>query len=272
MTSMIRDGFTELQTKQQAVWSSGDYNRIAALTVPVNEATIATAAPVPGERLLDVATGTGHSALSAARQGADVVGIDYVPALIEIARKRAAAEQVPAEFIEAAAENLPFPDSSFDVVVSAIGVMFAADHQRAADEIVRVVRPGGRIVVTSWTATGFVGGILATVGRHVSPPPGARPPVLWGDEDYVAERLGSAVASVSSSTAVLTSRFADAEAFADLFLDYYGPTFSAAKRLDEAGREVLKGDLVEHARRHERRVSGGVAIDWEYRIVRAVCG
>ena len=263
------EAMAELRAKQQQVWSSGDYNRIAALTVAVNETLVTTAEIAPGEAVLDVATGTGHSALAAARVGARVTGIDYVPALLDIARQRAAAERLDVDFVEAPAEDLPFADGSFDAVLSAIGVMFAADHDQAAAELVRVVRPGGRIALASWTRSGFVGGILGTVGRHVSPPPGAQSPVRWGEEDVVAGLLGDRVENVSSETHVVTQRFPSAEAFADLFLTYYGPTHAASKRLDETGRDALRADLVRHAQENGREVAGGVATDWEYRIVRA---
>lgn len=262
---------TALRAKQQQVWSSGDYNRIAALTVAVNEALVSTAEIQPGEDVLDVATGTGHAALAAARTGARVTGIDYVPALLDIARERAAAERLDVSFVEAPAEQLPFADGSFDAAVSAIGVMFAADHDRAASELVRVVRPGGRIVLASWTRSGFVGGILGIVGQHVSPPPGAQSPVRWGEEDVVAGLLGDQVGGVQSSLHAVTQRFASAEAFADLFLTYYGPTRAAATRLDDAGRAALRADLVAHAEANARgRGTGaGVVLDWDYRIVAA---
>jgi SAM-dependent methyltransferase len=260
---------TELRSKQQAVWSSGDYNKIAALTVPVSEALVATAAIRPGEAVLDVATGTGHAALAAARQGGKVTGMDYVAALLEIARRRATAEQIDAEFVEAAAEEQPFPDASFDVVLSAIGVMFAADHSRAAAELVRVTKPGGRIALASWTPSGFVGGMLKLVGRHVTPPPGAQSPVRWGEESVVAELLGSGVTDVSSTTATVTQRFTSAEAFADLFLSYYGPTYMAAQKLDDDGRAALRADLVAHAASHDASTGEGIVVEWEYRIVTA---
>ena len=260
---------TELRAKQQQVWSSGDYNRIAALTVAVNETLVTSAQVAPGEDVLDVATGTGHAALAAARVGARVTGIDYVPELLDIGRQRAAAERLDVDFVEAAAEQLPFADGSFDAAISAIGVMFAADHERAAAELVRVVRPGGRIAVASWTRSGFVGGILGIVGRHVAPPPGAQSPVRWGEEDVVAELLGGDVERVSSSVHTVTERFRSAEAFADLFLTFYGPTRSAAQRLDDTGRAALRADLVNHAEVNARPGDDGLVTDWEYRIVRA---
>lgn len=270
MSITTTDPFADLRAKQQQVWSSGDYNKIAAFTVPVNEAVVAAAGITPGESVLDIATGTGHSALAAARGGAHVTGIDYVPALLEIARDRAAAERVDAEFVECPAEDLPFADGSFDVVVSAIGVMFAADHQRAADEIVRVTRPGGRIALASWTAEGFVGGILGTVGRHVSPPPGAQPPVRWGDESIVAELLGDGVKDVTSTTGVVPVRFTSAAAFADHFLTYYGPTHSAANRLDDDGKAALRADLIKLGSASAReRSTDSLFLEWEYRIVTA---
>ncbi|WP_238419616.1 class I SAM-dependent methyltransferase [Gordonia sp. 'Campus'] len=270
MTTSITPDLVSLRAKQQMVWSSGDYNRIAALTVPVNEATVAAASIIPGERVLDVATGTGHSALAAARQGAVVTAIDYVPALLDIARHRADAEHLDVDYVEAPAEILPFGNAAFDVGISTIGIMFAADHEQAARELARVVRPDGRIVVTSWTADGFVGGMLATVGKHVTPPPGARPATRWGDQAYVAELFGNRVESVGSRTGTLTVRFVDAAAFADLFLGYYGPTFSAASKLDDDGRTALRADLIALAQSHQRSVTGGIALDWEYRVVEGV--
>jgi ubiquinone/menaquinone biosynthesis C-methylase UbiE len=261
---------TELRHKQQKVWSSGDYNRIAALTVPVSEHLVDHVGVGPADRVLDVATGTGHVALAAARRSAESVGIDYVPALLDIARRRAAAEDLAVELAEADAEHLPYDDASFDVVLSAIGVMFAADHDAAARELVRVTRPGGRIGLASWTPEGFVGGMLRTVGAHVSPPPGAQPATRWGTEEVVAGLLGDGVTDVRSTTARVTQRFVDAAAFADLFLTYYGPTFSAAGRLDDEGRAALRADLVALAESHDRgEGSGGVVCDWEYRIVTA---
>jgi SAM-dependent methyltransferase len=260
---------TELRDKQQKVWSSGDYNKIAALTVPVSEHLVDHVGVSPNERVLDVATGTGHVALAAARRSAESVGIDYVPGLLEIARRRAEAEDLVVELAEADAEHLPQEDASFDVVLSAIGVMFAADHDAAARELVRVTRPGGRIGLASWTPEGFVGGILRTVGAHVSPPPGAQPATRWGTEEVVAGLLGDGVTDVGSVTATVTQRFTDGAGFADLFLTYYGPTFAAASRLDDEGRAALRADLIALAESHDRGEGDGLVVDWEYRIVTA---
>jgi ubiquinone/menaquinone biosynthesis C-methylase UbiE len=265
----ITTSHTELRDKQQRVWSSGDYNKIAALTVPLAETLVEHIGIAPGDRVLDVATGTGHAALAAARRSADVTGTDYVPALLDIARRRASAEDVTVDFVEADAESQPFADGEFDAVLSAIGVMFSADHEKAAKELVRVTRSGGRIAVASWTPEGFVGGMLATVGRHASPPPGAQPPTRWGVESVVAELLGDGVTDVASTTHTVTQRFTDGEEYADLFLTYYGPTFAAAGRLDEDGRAAFRADLVELARSFDYGDDTGLVTEWEYRIVTA---
>lgn len=257
----------QLKAAQQRIWSSGDYNRIAAITVPVAETLVRTADPRPGASVLDVATGTGHAALAAARRGARATGIDYVPELVAIARRRAAAEVLDIDFAEGDAESIPFPDSSFDHVLSAIGVMFTADHERAASELVRVTRRGGQIALASWTPTGFVGRLLQTVGAHVPPPAVAQPPTRWGTEDGVRQLFADRVTAVTSTTAAVHQRFASAEAFADLFLTCYGPTHTAASRLSEPGRQALRDDIVALAETTNQATDGTVACDWEYLVV-----
>jgi SAM-dependent methyltransferase len=262
MTSTLT--FDEIKAKQHATWSSGDYGKVAWLTVPVAEALVEAAGPRPGARVLDVATGTGHVALAAARRFADVTGIDYVPALVETARRRAAAEELDVEFREADAEALPFPDASFDDVMSAIGVMFTSDHARAAAELVRVCRPGGRIAVANWTPSGFVGRMLATVGKHVPPPAGALPPTRWGDPSTMRDLLGDEVSEVRHTTHTVVQRFLSPEHFADFFVAHYGPTHMAARRLDEAGKRALRDDLIALAREMNGATDGTTVLEWEY--------
>jgi ubiquinone/menaquinone biosynthesis C-methylase UbiE len=260
----------ELKAKQHQIWSNGDYSKIAWVTVPLAERLCDAVELRPGSSVLDVASGTGHVAIQAARTFCDVTGIDYVEALVETARKRAAAEGLTVAFEVADAENLPFEDSSFDYVVSAIGVMFTADHDRAAAELVRVCKPGGTIGLASWTAEGFIGRLLKIVGAHVPPPPVALPPTRWGNEDVVRELLGDEVTDVSSRTHVVTQRFLSAAAFADFMLTYYGPTFTAAGRLDEQGRSALRGHIIALAEDTNRATDGTFVTDWEYRVITGV--
>lgn len=253
-----------LKGKQHVVWSSGDYNKIAAITVPVSETLVELAPPQPGARVLDVATGTGHAALAAARRFADVTAIDYVSTLVDIARRRTEAEGLAIDIREADAEQLPFDDESFDVVYSAIGVMFTADHQRAANELVRVCRPGGRIALASWTPSGFIGRLLGAVGQHVPPPPAAQPPTRWGNPEVVGELLGDGVAQTRHEIRTVTQRFDSAEHFADFFLTHYGPTHKAAAQLADDRRAEFRSNLVELARSADTTTDPGCTIEWEY--------
>lgn len=268
-TATAASPLEELKAKQHRVWSSGDYGKIAWLTVPLACRLLEAVAPSPGSTVLDVATGTGHVALEAARGFCDVTGIDYVAELIETARRRAAAEGLTIAFEQADAESLPFADAAFDHVVSAIGVMFTADHERAAVELVRVCKPGGTIGLANWTAEGFIGQVLKSVGAHVPPPAVALPPTRWGNEQIVRDLLGETV-EVASRTHVVPQRFLSAEAFADFLLAYYGPTHVAAGTLDAHGRAALRDDLVALAIEHNRATDGTVRLDWEYRVLTGV--
>lgn len=261
MTTMT---FAEIKKAQHAVWSSGSYGKIAWLTVPLADPLCESVDLRPGSTVLDVATGTGHVALAAARRFCDVTGIDYVPALLAEARDRAAAEGLDVAFTEADAEELPFPDRSFDFVLSAIGVMFTADHQRAADELLRVCKPGGTIGLASWTPTGFVGQMLKVVGGHAPPPPGALPPPRWGTEDAVREMFGTGVADVRFTTASITVRLPSPEFFVDFIIEHYGPTLKAAARLSDDGGRAFRDDLVALAVAANRATDGTFVSDWEY--------
>jgi SAM-dependent methyltransferase len=244
-----------VKARQQATWASGDYAEIATLIVPVAERLTDTAELRAGWNVLDVASGSGNAALAAARLGGVVTGIDFVPALLERGRERAAAERLRVDFRPGDAEEIPFLDETFDAVISVFGSMFAPDHHRAAAELIRVTRPGGTIALASWTPEGFIGSMFKTVASHVSPPPGLASPLLWGTEEYLADLFGTEVAWVHHRR-TFTFRFISAEAFVETFAAYYGPTLKA---LEAAGSErgALERDLRDLARSWNRREQGG---------------
>lgn len=258
-----------LKQVQQKVWSSGDYGRVAWVTVPVADDLVASMELVPGSSVLDVATGTGHVALSSARSFTHATGIDYVPALVATARRRAEAEGLDVDFRVGDAESLPFDDDSFDYTMSAIGTMFTADHERAAREMVRVTRPGGRVGLASWTPTGFVGRMLKAVGAHVAPPPGSQPPTRWGDPAVVRSLLGEQVDDVRMWTSAVRQRFIDPAHFVDFFLENYGPTHKAAEKLDAQGRAAFRADLIGLAQEANLATDGTFVSDWEYLLLSA---
>ncbi|MEV4658922.1 class I SAM-dependent methyltransferase [Micromonospora sp. NPDC049301] len=262
MTTSIDLG--AVKARQQLTWASGDYGAVAALIHPIAEWLVAAADLPAGARVLDVATGTGNAAIAAARCGCLVTGVDYVPELLERGHARAAAERLPVTFVTGDAERLAYPDGSFDAVLSVVGVMFAPDQERAAAELLRVCRPGGTVALASWTPQGFIGDLFRTVGRHVPPPAGLRPPVQWGDEGRVRELLGAAVGDLRAVRREFVFRFGTPEEFADFFRANYGPTLKAFEALPEERRPHLHADLVELARTHNRANDGTVRIPAEY--------
>jgi SAM-dependent methyltransferase len=181
-----------------------------------------------------------------------------------VAKVRAAAEGLDIEFREADAENLSFADASFDYVMSAIGVMFTADHERAARELVRVCKPGGRVAVANWTPAGFIGQLLKTVGKYVTPAPGAQPPTRWGDEDSIRNLLADGSSEIECSTHAVEQRFLSPEHFADFFINEYGPTLKASQAQSEEGRQAFRTDLVNIATASNRATDGTLWCDWEY--------
>jgi len=198
-----------------------------------------------GMPLLDVATGSGNTAISAARRYADVTGLDYVPGLIEQARVRAGAEGLEVAFVVGDAEDLPFAEASFDVALSTVGVMFAPDQEKTASELLRVTRPGGRIGLANWTPDGFIGNMFKTVGRHFPPPPSIKPPPLWGTEVRLRELFGDEVSSLTTTRRTYNFRFLSAEHLIDTFRTYYGPVHKAFEALDTEGRDAFAKDLEE---------------------------
>jgi ubiquinone/menaquinone biosynthesis C-methylase UbiE len=254
-----------VKMRQQSNWASGDFSRVASRIVFQAEHLCETADLQAGWRVLDVATGSGNAALAAARRGCEVVGIDYVPALLERARIRAAADHLHVDFLEGDAENLDFPDASFDAVISIYGVMFAPDHRRAAAELVRVCRPGGRIALASWTPDGFIGETFRIMSSYLPPSPGLQPPVRWGDQAYLEKLFGSMAASMTSYRRTAIFRFRSGEENVDFFRTYYGPTLRAFESLDPSRGESLRNDLIALAHRYDRnRGTGSIAITGDY--------
>ncbi len=253
-----------VKRRQQETWASGDFAVVAARIVLVAEQLCDTADLHAGWRVLDVATGSGNAAIAAARLGCTAVGVDYVPALLERGRRRAAAEGLSVKLLEGDAEALAFPDGLFDAVTSVFGSMFAPDHSQAAAELLRVCRPGGTIALASWTPEGFIGELFRTVGAHVPPPAGVRSPLLWGTEGHLRELLGEGIASLEVMERTFTFRFPSAEHFVTFFRLWYGPTVKAFAALDDGARDALEADLVDLARRFDRLGTDAIAIPATY--------
>jgi SAM-dependent methyltransferase len=261
-----------LKSKHQALWSLGDYPAVATEVIPATGPRLVEACGVrAGQRVLDVAAGSGNAAIPAAATGADVVASDLAPALLEVGRRHAEAQDLMIDWQEADAEALPFADADFDVVMSCVGVMFAPHHQASADELVRVCRPGGTIGLLSWTPEGFIGQMFATMKPYAPPPPpGAQPPPLWGDEAHVRALLGDRVTDVEVRKEHLTvDRFADPVEFRDFFKLTYGPTIAVYRTIADEPERVaaLDRELAELAARHVEAGSG--TMRWEYLLLTA---
>jgi SAM-dependent methyltransferase len=256
-TSTPAPDLDAVKARQQATWATGDYHVIGARIVLSSELLLESLDTRATERVLDVATGSGNAALAAARRNSEVIGVDYVPSLLEHARRRAEAEGLPATFVEGDAEALPFEDGSFDVVTSVFGAMFAPDHVRTAAELARVTKPGGRIGLVAHTPDGFIGQLFKTVGRHVPPPAGVASPILWGTESHLREIFGEGISSLSATERSFTWRFTSAQALVDTFRTWYGPTYKAFAALGDADAEAaLEADIVALATSFDRLGSG----------------
>jgi SAM-dependent methyltransferase len=260
----VQPDLTDIKQRQQQTWASGDFSVVAGRIVLVAEQLCDAADLHAGWRVLDVATGSGNAAIAAARLGCTAVGVDYVPHLLERGRRRAAAEGLPVELVEGDAEALPFPDASFDAVTSVFGSMFAPDHERAASELLRVVRPGGVVALASWAPDGFIGELFQTVGAHIAPPRGVASPLLWGSGRHVRKLFGDRVFGLEVRDRTFTFRFPSAEHFVTFFRLWYGPTVKAFAALDDDARDALEDDLVELVRRCDRLGTDAVAIPATY--------
>ena len=274
MTSTIDTTVDQaLKARHRAMWALGDYPAVASEVIPELGSVLVTASEVrAGDRVLDVAAGIGNAAIPAAATGAHVVASDLTPELFVAGQAFAARQGVQVEWEQADAEALPYDDGAFDCVLSCVGVMFAPHHQQAADELVRVCRPGGRIGLLSWTPQGFVGQLFAAMKPYAPPPPpGAQPPPLWGDEDHVRAPLGDRVTDVVARRQALTmARFRTPEAWLDYWKTVYGPTIAVYRGIADHPERVasLDRDLTALAARFDRGTDATV-MDWEYMLLTA---
>jgi len=259
-----------IKKRQQEAWAAGDFAIMATAQVLVGELLSEAIDIHPGQTALDVATGSGNTALAAARRGAVVVGIDYVASLLERARERAAAERLRITFQEGDAEHLPFPDTSFDIVLSTFGVMFAPDQEQAARELLRVCRPGGKIGLASWTPDSLPGQTFGITARYAPPPPGVRPPVLWGTEERLRELFGDGITALGITKRSAVGRSPSEERWLESRLTYFGPTRKVFEGLDAAGQAAYSRDLLELVRRFNRAEDGTVIAPSDYLEVVAV--
>jgi SAM-dependent methyltransferase len=264
-TAMPMPDLEAIKGRQQATWASGDYHMIGTTIQIVSELLIESLDLRATERVLDVATGSGNAAMAAARRGNQVIGIDYVPGLLDRARQRAKAEGLVIDYVQMDAEALTFLDSSFDVVTSVFGSMFAPNQERTAAEMLRVTRPGGRIGVVAHTPEGFIGQMFRVIAKHVPPPAGLRSPIQWGTEVRLRELFGAGMSGMRSSKKQYVFRYRSPEAYLDDWKRYYGPTkkaFEAVKGID--GRAALEADLLDLIARFNRTGDGTMVVPTEY--------
>lgn len=261
---VVTPDFGAIKRRQQATWASGDF-AVIGTTLQITGELLAEAADVrAGENVLDVAAGNGNASLAAARRFAHVVSTDYVPELLDRGRARAAAEGLDIRFQVADAEALPFDDGSFDVVLSTFGAMFTPEHARAANEMLRVTRRGGRIGLANWTPDGFIGELFRTISAHVPPPAGTQSPMRWGSEPYIVELFGPEAADIRCTHRNFNFRYRSAAHWIDVFRRFYGPTLKAFAALDAAGQARLVDDLEALLRRLNTGGPGTLIVPGEY--------
>lgn len=250
---------------QRRTWGEGDFAMVAGLVTMVSERLAEALDIVPGERVLDVACGSGNGAIAAARRAwGNTVGVDFVPALLERGRERAAAERLQIEFVEGDAAELPFGDGEFDVVMSVFGAMFAPEQERTAAELMRVCKPGGRIGMANWVPDGGVGGMFKTVAKHVPPPPGVPSPLLWGDEERLRELFGDGISELRVEEMRSRQAFRSFDHWLDFFRTYFGPTKVAFERVGDEGAAALAADLREVMTAQNRAGDRALVIEPEY--------
>ena len=260
----VTPDYDAIKSRQQATWASGDFGQIGVRLQSVGESLCEAVDLHATDRVLDVAAGNGNASLAAARHFADVTSTDYVPALLEQGRRRAEADRLPITFQVADAEALPFPDASFDVVLSTFGVMFAPNQERAASELLRVAKPGGRIGLANWTPEGFIGDLFQVMKGFAPPPPGLRSPMEWGRETRLVELCGPQATDIRTQRKTYTFRYRSAEHWIEVFRTWYGPTHKAFAALDAEGQQALHAALLELLGRWRRGNGVGLLVPGEY--------
>ncbi len=233
-----------IKARQQSAWSSGDYAVVGTTLQIVGEQLCEALDLRPGCAVLDVAAGNGNATLAAARRWCAVTSTDYVPALLRRGRERAAADGLSVEFREADAEALPFADASFDIVLSTFGVMFTPDQDKAAAELLRVCKPGGKIGLANWTPDGFIGQLFRTLGKYLPPPAGVKSPALWGTRGRLEELFGPDAASISAEPRMFVFRYRSPQHWIDVFRTFYGPLLKAFEALGDDARAALSRDVL----------------------------
>jgi ubiquinone/menaquinone biosynthesis C-methylase UbiE len=253
-----------IKARQHGAWSSGDYAVVGTTLQIVGEELCEALDLRSGQKVLDVAAGNGNVTLAAARRWCDVISTDYVPSLLERGRIRAAAEGLPVTFKEADAEALCFGDATFDVVASTFGVMFTPNQDKAAAELLRVCKSGGKIGLANWTPEGFIGQLFKTLGKYLPPPAGVKSPALWGTQARITEMFGAAAASIKIEPRNFVFRYRLPQHFLEVFKTYYGPMLKAFAALDEAGQRGLENDLLALIGRMNRAEDGTMVVPSEY--------
>jgi ubiquinone/menaquinone biosynthesis C-methylase UbiE len=252
-----------IKRRQQAAWGAGDYALIGTTLQIVGEMLCEAVDLRSNQRVLDVAAGNGNATLAAARRFAEVVSTDYVAALLERGRQRAQADRLPVTFQQADAEALPFPDKSFDVVLSTFGVMFTPNQQQAANELIRVCRPGGKIGLASWTPQSFIGELFKTMGKYVPPAPGMKSPALWGSKAHL-DTLFGAQATVAAQSRTFVFRYKSPKHWVEIFRTYYGPVAKAFEAIDPQPREALQADIYTLIDKFNLARDGTLVVPGEY--------
>ena len=263
--------FSQFKSALKSTWMDGDFGEIAKYTAKEGEDFVSRIGMKPGARVLDVACGTGNTAIPAARLGADVTGVDIATNLLRQATERAKAGNLRARFHEGDAEQLPFGDAEFDYVVTMYGAMFAPRPDRVASELLRVCKPGGTIAMANWTPQGFVGKTFRLMSEHVPPPSGVPAPILWGKEDVVKERLGKGTSTIRTQRRPARFEYPfPPEQVVGFFREYFGPTKAAFSRLDAPGQEKLAQGLASLWHEHNQSPNGSTLVEAEYLEVHAV--